>query len=501
MSKQGIWFVIILMAIGLLGTILLQFYWINWSVKLKEKQFDDQVISALQRVADKLEKEKENWELQQIEKWINSSGRSEEDRKQLLDYASFLMSNQLSANLDSSSYSKLDPSISWDKKKQIVEMIDRERRIRPARLDQRINPVKLSSLLRQEFEEMNLDLKYSFGVYDNKTESFVILNDNFVVGFKEKPKASSSDLDPNQILKETSYKVALFSTAAGSPGTLKVIFPSKTNWLRKNTLPIVVLSILLTSLILGCFIYVIYVIFRQKKLSEIKNDFVNNMTHEFKTPIATISLASDNILSPAIIQSPEKVKRFIDIIKQENRRMLSQVEKVLQMALLDKQDFQINLKELNLHEIIKEAVNNIDLQVTQKGGEIKMHLDASNSDVKADQTHLTNIIYNLLDNANKYSPEKPDIEIKTSNIKKGILIKVTDHGIGMSRENLKLIFEKFYRVPTGNVHNVKGFGLGLSYVKAMVQAHNGSIEVESEPGKGSTFIVFLPQTVRIWPKS
>jgi two-component system phosphate regulon sensor histidine kinase PhoR len=493
MSKKAIWLVTAVMALALIGTVMLQSYWINWSISLNEKQFDDQVISALKRVADKLEKEKENWELSQIEKWIRSGDRSEEDQKQLLEYATLLMSNQLSANLDSTTHVQMDPSLSWDKKKQIVEMIDRERRIHPARLEQRINPSSLSALLRQEFKELDIDLKYTWGVYDNSSESFVILNENYVVGLREKPKASRADLDPNQILKETSYKVALFSSAAGSPGTLKVIFPKKTSWLRRNVIPLVILSVVLTSLILGCFIYVVWVIFRQKKLSEIKNDFVNNMTHEFKTPIATISLASDSILSPSIIQSPDKIRKFMDIIKQENRRMLSQVEKVLQMALLDKQDFQLNKRSLNLHDIILEAVQNINLQVTQRWGQIVTELDASDPLVYADHTHLTNIIYNLLDNANKYSPEAPEICVKTSNVKKGILIKVLDKGIGMSRENIKLIFEKFYRVPTGNVHNVKGFGLGLSYVKAMVQAHGGQIEVESEPGKGSQFIIFLPQ--------
>lgn len=182
----------------------------------------------------------------------------------------------------------------------------------------------------------------------------------------------------------------------------------------------------------------------------------------------------------------------MDIIKQENRRMLSQVEKVLQMALLDKHDFQLNLKSLDIHEIIREAVRNISLQVNQKNGQIHEELGASNAILKADQTHMTNIIYNLLDNANKYSMESPSIRIITENAKKGIQIKVIDTGIGMTKDAQKMIFEKFYRVPTGNLHDVKGFGLGLSYVKAMVHAHNGTIEVSSEPGKGSTFTLYFP---------
>lgn len=172
--------------------------------------------------------------------------------------------------------------------------------------------------------------------------------------------------------------------------------------------------------------------------------------------------------------------------------MLSQVEKVLQMALLDKQDFQLNLKSVNVHEIIQQAVANIDLQVSQRDGIIIQELNANRPVIKADQTHLTNIIYNLLDNANKYSPEAPQIIVTTKDTSKGIEIRVSDKGIGMSKENQKMIFEKFYRVPTGNLHNVKGFGLGLSYVKAMVLAHRGNISLDSEPNKGSTFIIFLP---------
>ncbi|HRG32608.1 MAG: HAMP domain-containing histidine kinase [Saprospiraceae bacterium] len=492
MNKKAIWLVIGLMGVALLGTVILQFYWINWSVKLNEKQFDDHIITALKRVADKLEKEKENWELSQIEKWIQEGNRPLEDQKRLLEYATLLMSNQISAIMDSSSFSTLDPEYSWDKKKEIVEMIDRELRIHPAGLEQRINPQKLSALLKHEFDELNLNLKYSFGVYDNAHKSLVILNENYVVDLATNTNASRSDIEDDKVLTETSYRVALFSTASGSPGILKVVFPTKQSWLWKSVLPIVFLSLLLTGLILGCFIYVIYVIFRQKKLSEIKNDFVNNMTHEFKTPIATISLASDSILSPMIIQSPDKIRRFMDIIKQENRRMLSQVEKVLQMALLDKHDFQLNLKSLDIHEIIREAVRNISLQVNQKNGQIHEELGASNAILRADQTHMTNIIYNLLDNANKYSMESPSIRIITENAKKGIQIKVIDTGIGMTKDAQKMIFEKFYRVPTGNLHDVKGFGLGLSYVKAMVQAHNGTIEVSSEPGKGSTFTLYFP---------
>ena len=223
-----------------------------------------------------------------------------------------------------------------------------------------------------------------------------------------------------------------------------------------------------------------------------KTDFINNMTHEFKTPIATISLASDSILSPAILENKDKVTRFINIIKQENKRMLSQVEKVLQMAQIEKENVELKFNAVNLHETIEDAVINAELKIQAKGGTIQTSLLSQNPIIEADQIHISSIINNLLDNAEKYTPEHPEIIISTRDVKGGIEFDVSDNGIGMTKDALKLIFEKFYRVHTGNVHDVKGFGLGLSYVKAMVDAHQGKIYVKSELGKGSIFTIYLP---------
>ena len=216
------------------------------------------------------------------------------------------------------------------------------------------------------------------------------------------------------------------------------------------------------------------------------------MTHEFKTPIATISLAADSINNPKIIGSMEKVKRFANIIKQENRRMLGQVEKVLQMAQLEKKDLQLKLTEFDIHDVINTAAENSRLKVNKRNGTIALDLQAAKTKIIADNNHISNVIHNLLDNAEKYSKEIPEIRIKTYNSEKGIYINISDSGIGMSKEALKNIFEKFYRVHTGNLHDVKGFGLGLSYVKVIVNAHNGDIKVESELGEGSSFTIFLP---------
>jgi two-component system phosphate regulon sensor histidine kinase PhoR len=216
------------------------------------------------------------------------------------------------------------------------------------------------------------------------------------------------------------------------------------------------------------------------------------MTHEFKTPIATISLATDAIRNIIKSPNPEKAERFINIIKEENERMDSQVGKVLQMARIDKKEFNLNIEQVDVQDIVARASEKIALQVEKKNGSIKVDFQATNYIIEADETHFTNVIYNLLDNANKYSPENPDITIRVSNASGGIKIAVEDKGLGISKEARKYIFDKFYRVSTGDVHDIKGFGLGLSYVKVIVTAHAGHIEVKSEPGKGSTFTVFFP---------
>ena len=234
------------------------------------------------------------------------------------------------------------------------------------------------------------------------------------------------------------------------------------------------------------------VILRQKKISEVKNDFINNMTHEFKTPIATVSLATEALQDDDIKGNKAFVERYVSVIQEENKRLGMQVERVLQIASLDKKDFKLKIEEANLHQIIEKALVNINILVEKRGGSISSQLLASNPIIEADKVHLTNIVYNLLDNANKYSPDAPQINIRTENISTGVILKISDEGIGMSKEASQKIFDKFYRVSTGNVHDVKGFGLGLSYVKNIIDMHHGSINVKSEPGKGSTFKIILP---------
>jgi two-component system phosphate regulon sensor histidine kinase PhoR len=245
-------------------------------------------------------------------------------------------------------------------------------------------------------------------------------------------------------------------------------------------------------LIIFCFAYTVLTVFRQKKLSDMKTDFINNMTHEFKTPVSTILLASEALKDPEIIKDPPRLSRLSGIIYDENNRIGSQVERVLQLAAMEKGDFKLNVNEINLHELIKKVIESISIQVENKKGKITYEPDLSKIMIEGDVLHLSNVLYNLLDNANKYCSVEPDIRISTNNTREGVTIIVEDNGIGMNKEQLSKIFEKFYRVPTGNLHNVKGFGLGLSYVKTIVEMHGGTIKVKSEKNKGSRFEIHLP---------
>jgi two-component system phosphate regulon sensor histidine kinase PhoR len=252
-------------------------------------------------------------------------------------------------------------------------------------------------------------------------------------------------------------------------------------------------GILFTMIIIMAFALTIRTLLNQKKLSEIKSDFINNMTHELKTPLATISLAIDAIRNEKVMSKPEKIQYFSGIIKEENKRMNKQVESILQSALLEKDEIGLKLQPTDVHAVIQHTTDNLQLQLAAKNGVVDLQLDAINPVIKADDVHFSNLIFNLMDNAIKYSNEQLEIKIQTYNTRKSLFIVISDNGIGMSRDTISRIFEKFYRAHTGNVHNVKGFGLGLTYVKAIVDAHKGKIKVESTVGKGSKFTLEFPQ--------
>lgn len=501
MSKRAIWLVIVFMTIGLLGSSLIQVYWFNWSMKQQEARFDINVIEALNKVEERLSTLEKapldflnslsnapNYMIQQeIAEFVQESGMINEDMQKQLEALndSLYKSEKLK--------SLMDPMDNWKRQSTFWEILDEQRRYHPPDISERIDPKMLTQFIDEELKSRGIHLPYQFGVIQASDSNFIIINGNYVVGSMDESSASHVDTPESRSLFTSKYQVALYRNDIGSsPGWLKLHFPNKQGWLWYSILPTLLAAILFTALILICFSYTIHVILRQKKVSEMKTDFINNMTHEFKTPIATISLAADSIASPKVIGDEGRIKRFIGIIRQENKRMLQQVEKVLQMALIDKSDFELKISDVDIHEVIRQAVEHLSLQVHQREGNISMQLEAEQPVIQGDQTHLSSVIHNLLDNANKYSAESPDIAISTHNVNGGIQIIVADKGIGMSKEDQKHIFDKFFRVHTGNLHDVKGFGLGLSYVKTITSAHQGNIEVKSEPGKGSKFSIYLP---------
>jgi two-component system phosphate regulon sensor histidine kinase PhoR len=330
-------------------------------------------------------------------------------------------------------------------------------------------------------------LRQSFGFRGIKTPyEYAVIKDGVVQNgtYKESQKKD---------FVKSNYMVRLFpDNIIRQDILLSVIFPERTNYVLGSMVGILGASLVFSLFIMATFAMSLYLLIRQKKISEMKSDFLNNMTHEFKTPIATISLAADTITNPKVIKDEASIRHFIGMIKKENSRMNKKVETILQMASLDKKEIEFNYENISLHSLIGHAVETIDIQVQQRSGKIKLNLDAQEPAVYGDAEHLTNLVNNLLDNAIKYSPESPDITVTTRNIDKGIIMSVEDKGIGMTKAVQSKIFERFYRQSSGNVHDVKGFGLGLNYARAIIDAHKGNINVFSEPGKGSRFDVFLP---------
>jgi len=342
-------------------------------------------------------------------------------------------------------------------------------------IENRIDQSTLNTIIGNELKDKGIDLDYEFAVKNHKNE-FVFFSPNYNV--KLATDIYQSKLFPSDVFSSSNY--------------LSLYFPRKRNYIFMSLGIMVFSSIFLTLIIILSFLLTIYIIFKQKKLSEIKNDFINNMTHELKTPISTISLASQMLKDNSISNEAKNIDHISKLIDDESKRLGYQVEKVLQMAIFEKGKIKLKRKEIDIHTVISNVVTNFAIQVENNNGKINQQLEAETSVALIDEVHFTNIISNLLDNAIKYTKDNPEITVTSKNIKNGILITISDNGIGIGKENQKRIFEKFYRVPTGNIHNVKGFGLGLSYVKKIIDEHGGTINVESEINKGTSFRIFIP---------
>lgn len=361
-------------------------------------------------------------------------------------------------------------------KSEIVGDVFRELVQKEQPITERINKRTLDSLLSIEIHNRQIDIPYQFGVLSGQKQRVVL--------------ASTGNVTmpvPDNVYKATLFPTDIFS----SNDMLFVYFPTRQEFIMGKMWTVFTSSSVLILVIMCCFYFAIATILKQKKLSDVKNDFINNMTHEFKTPISTISLACEVLQDEAVSKNPLQMNRYLHIIRDENKRLGLQVEKVLQAAMLDRGEVKLKITQVDMHEVIDHVLQSMGVQIEQRNGKLELNLAAEQTSIEADEVHITNIIHNLLDNAIKYSPEAPQISICTRSLPDGISIKIADKGMGMTKEATNRIFDRFYRIPTGNVHNVKGFGLGLSYVKTVLQGHNGKIKVESQPNIGSTFEVFL----------
>lgn len=348
-----------------------------------------------------------------------------------------------------------------------------------------LHPYYLETLLKREFYDQSLNQDFQYGIYDCFTDSIVF--GNYIRFTKDSLYAPAKDSmngitsEKLEWKKDGHYFTVLFPNIKNT--SIAASAPLTSPWLY---------LVAIITLILVFFAFAINVILKQKRLSEVKTDFINNMTHELKTPISTIGLSSELLLRGDFREDPDRLKRYAEIIYKENKRLENQVERVLSVAKLDKDKLVLTKELLSVHELILDAKESFDLNQTDSGGQINLELMATHDTLSLDPVHVTNVIYNLLDNAVKYCEQVPQITIHTSDSNGGFLLSISDNGIGMKREDIKMIFDKFYRVPTGNLHNVKGFGLGLYYVKLIVEQHGGRIQVKSSPGKGSTFFLWFP---------
>ncbi|MEA1786354.1 HAMP domain-containing sensor histidine kinase [Arenibacter sp. GZD96] len=524
MNKRLFALLVILMSLSLLGIIFVQGYWIKKSVEDKEEQFSNTISDILSKVAEKIE----NREMKDyadgflklkdsigepksshfrnfffVDKDINSNeillyshGILEED----YNMASTFFDNGINGDsslikgftskrtktifkedygLDGKQF-RLNPVQKLEKigglssiDKAVFDDVFREN-AKTIPIHQRVTRQEIELLLGNELKNRGITIDFEYGIYSRGLPTKV-----------KSPKFKFSNL--------TLYKAPIFSDSEGNTNfSLLISFPEKKRFLLQSIIGMALLSLIFTLIIMVAYGSAIYQLIRQKQISEIKSDFINNMTHEFKTPIATINLAVEAIRNPKIIVDQEKVFRYLQMIKDENKRMHAQVENVLRISKLEKNQLDISKDRVNVHDIVQDAIAHVELIVADRSGYIKTHLDSERSDVLASEMHFTNVIVNILDNAIKYSPEEPKIDIYTELVKNHIVIKIKDQGAGMSKAVLKRVFEQFYREHTGDVHNVKGHGLGLAYVKKIIEDHQGEVYAESEKGKGSTFYIKLP---------
>ncbi|MFH2142895.1 MAG: HAMP domain-containing sensor histidine kinase [Bacteroidota bacterium] len=526
MNTRLIWLLIGVMLLAITGLVGFQINWINNSFDVKEKHFNQLISRVLSEVCRKIETQETIFEISNEVYSLNNKGKNIPDIRNLTripggindSFASNIAINKQTMMIHTDNSLKYDSTISLfsgdsiiyslntainnpdeklffnnDKEKTynelqnyviekvnnktlFVEKIVNKLLNYNENINERIDSALLSELIKTELLNEGINLEYEYAI-KQKDSIYLFQTKSF-------DKEKTQDL----------YKSMLFpNDLISTPNHLIVYFPKKDNYLIRSLGFMGASSILLTLIIVFVFSFTLFVLFKQKRLSDIKNDFVNNMTHELKTPISTISLASQMLQDKNISFDESRIASISNIIDEESKRLGYQVEKVLQAAIYDKGKISLKINRVNINHLIQKSVENFTLQLKNTEGNISLNLISEITEIEADEFHMTNVFYNLLDNSIKYSRNHPKIKISSKDKQSGVLLIFEDEGIGIGKDDLKRIFEKFYRVPTGNIHNIKGFGLGLSYVKKIVDAHKGIIKVSSELGMGTIFEIYLPE--------
>ena len=513
MKKSTIWIISIVMGVAFLGLLLLQISYIEDMAKMKKEQFDESVYRSLYRAARNLEL---NETLRYLEKDIKDVERRAYNQDSLmvdgLD-GSIRHSHQFSVSADDGTvYSAFelktfttkpasvpkamimsrDKGSLADATKTLQEIVRNRYVYQKALLDEVVYNILYTASDKPLSERVN------FKLLDQDIRSELLNN-----GINLPYHFTVSTADGREVFRcpeyssegeELSYTQTLFHNDPSSKmGIVKIHFPDMSSYIF-SSIKFLIPAVVFTVVLIITFVFTIVVIFRQKRYTEIKNDFINNMTHELKTPISSISLAAQMLNDNSVEKSPEMMKHLGGVINDESKRLRFLVEKVLQMSMFDRKTASFKKKELDLNELLEQVASSFNLRVSHTGGKITLEVEAIDSAIYVDEVHFQNAITNLMDNAVKYrKPDEPiNIHIRTWNEGNRLLFSIADNGLGIKRENVKKIFDKFYRVHTGNVHDVKGFGLGLAYVKKIINLHDGTIRCESEVGKGTKFTVSLP---------
>ena len=465
MSKRVTWLLVIMMGIAVIGLTAVQYYWIKESYQLKEKQFEQLVFQSLRNVSYNIEKKRMVESLKNQKKALHNSSA-------VIDQ--FFNNSFIFQDTSSNPLSNWTRSFNNQINDQMRLFQDMFNVFNPGKNHAyNIKPKELDTILKKELEVSGIKTKFRYALAKN----------NRVVYTSD--KNAITDLALSQ------FKTPLLSK--GSDGTILIMdFPSQKSFIIRQMSIMLFSSFILLSFIVFCFAYAINVIFKQKQLAEMKSDFINNMTHELKTPIATISLASEALGEDEVSKNANQRTRFLNVIQQENHRLKNQVDKVLQFAKLDKEDVILQKSEIDINDILDNVILSLKVLSDEKNAKIIPALNAKNTCILADSIHIENIFRNIIDNSLKYSKTEPEIFISTKNIPNGIELTFEDNGIGISKKDQEKIFEKFFRAHTGNIHDVKGFGLGLSYVQKIMQMHKGNIQIKSTLDEGSTFTLFLP---------